>query len=444
MKKLVPILLLSLALSSCSSSGETTTDTGTGADTNLVAENYTPVKTNLVEKDTIATTLDYSGVVTANQTFNVVSTLTAEVENTYFEVGDTVNEGDLLFTVDTSNIDDQLKQLNAQVQAAEVGVEMANNQVNSISGGQYQSQVKQLESSIEAAEKQVALAEESYLLLEETYEKNKVLYENGIISKSDFENLELQYSQAKSSYESAQLQVDQLQETYDLTTNDILSESEASGELGVKQAEVSRDSAQLQLDITRKMLEDASVSAPISGIVSYKGVEKDQYVSTSSPAYTIVDMDTVLVNVKVSEKIINKITKGDTVDVYITTIQDEPFVGTVKSVSPIADQTSTYPCEIEIPNPDHTIKPGMFANTSFVLNQSNDTLIIPYEAIVSTVDEKYVYVIDGDKAKKVTIETGLTDGREIEVTSGLNVGDEVIVSGQSYITDGDTIKVVNE
>ncbi len=436
MKKFVSLLLISsLTLTSCSFFGneESTVE---------IAENYTAVKTLNTTKDTITTTLDYSGVITANQTVNVISTLTAEVNNTYFEVGDTVNEGDLLFDVDTSNIEDQIRQLNAQLGTAQVGVELASNQANNISGGSYQSQIKQLETSIESAEKQVALAKDSYELQKQGYENGKVLFDNGIISKNDFDGMELGYNQAKSTYESAVLQLEQLQNTYNLTTNDILNESQTSGQLGIRQAESSRNTVQVQLDITRKMLEDAKVTSPISGIISYKGANENEYISTSSPAYSIVDMDTVLLNVSVSEKIINKINKGDTVDVYINTVQNEAFSGTIKSVSPTADQTSTYPIEIEINNPNHLIKPGMFANTSFILNTSKNTIVIPYEAILSSIDETYVYVNDNNTAKKVVVETGLTDGKNIEITSGLQVGDEIITTGQAYLTDGDTIKVV--
>ncbi len=439
MKKWVIISLFSMtvALSSCGSTGNSDSE-------EAVAVEYTPVEVYSVESNDIQSTLEYSGVVSPAKTVNIISTITSEVENTYFEVGDTVNEGDLLFTVDSSKINDQIKQLDSQLQTAEIGVQMANNTANNITGGAYQSQLLQLESGIESTKKQLELAEQTLNMQQENYENGKVLYDSGIISKSEFEGIELAYNQAKSAYESTQLALEQQQETYDITANTIVNENKATGELSVEQAMASRDSLMVQMDITQKMLDDASVYAPMSGVISFKGVNEDEYVSSQKPAYTIVDMDTVLVSVKVSEKIINNINKGDEVEVYISTIQDEPFIGTIKTISPVADQTSTYPIEIEIQNPNHTIKPGMFTTVSFVLESENDAIVLPVEAVLSNVKEKYVYVDNNGVAEKVVVETGINNGEYVEITSGLEVGDNVITKGQSYVENGENIKVIED
>ncbi len=436
MKKLVPLFIVTMLSTSCMNNNST--------DNDAVVENYTAVETETVKKDDIKNTLEYSGVVTANQTVNVISTVTAEVTDTYYEVGDNVTEGDLLFKVDTSNINDQIKQLNSQLNAASIGVDMANNQVENISGGSYQSQLNQLETSIESTKSQVSLAKESYDIAKDNYEKSIVLYDNGIISENDFNNAELGYTQAKSSYESAKLQLEQLENSYTLTTNDILNESQTAGQLGVAQAQASMDTVKTQLDITQKMLNDASVTSPISGIVASKGVTENEFVSSQIPAYTIVDMDTVLINVQVSEKIINKISKGDEVEVLISTVSETPFIGTIKSISPIAGQTSTYPVEIEIDNPNHLIKPGMFTTVYFNLNSNNDTIVIPAGAILSNVTESYVFTVEDNIAHKVIVETGINNGEFVEITSGLKSGDQLVTTGQSYLSEGDTIKVVNE
>ncbi len=437
MKKLIPaVLSISLLATGCSSEPTETQEQ------TVSKEKFIPVNVVPVNKEEIKNTLEYSGVVSPSKTVNVISTVTAEVTDTYFEVGDTVNEGELLFKVDTSNINDQIRQLNSQLKTANVGVAMANNQANSVSGGAFQSQVDQLESTIKSTKKQVDLAYDSYTVQKESYEKGKVLFENGIISKSDFDAMELGYTQAKTSYDSAVLQLEQLENSYELTTNDILNENTATGQLGVAQAQASKESLQVQLDITNKMLNDASVTAPISGIVASKGVNVNEFVSSQIPAYTIIDMNSVLINVQVSEKIINTINKGDEVDVLINAVSNTPFKGTVKSVSPVAGQTSTYPVEIEIANPDHSIKPGMFTTAIFDLNSRNDVIVIPAGVTLSDLEETYVFIEDNGTAKKVVIETGINNGEYVEVLSGLKVNDNLIVTGQSYLKDGDDIKVV--
>lgn len=165
-------------------------------------------------------------------------------------------------------------------------------------------------------------------------------------------------------------------------------------------------------------------------------------VSAQSAPYTIVDMSKVKVNVSVSEKVINLISVGKSVDVVIPTIGEEKITGTIKTIAPSADSTNTYPVEIEIVNSDSAIKAGMFAEIHFVENQSDNAYVVPRNTILENETDKYVYVIENGKAVKKVVETGIDNGESIQIISGVNSGDKIVVSGQDYVVDGEEVKIV--
>ena len=100
----------------------------------------------------------------------------------------------------------------------------------------------------------------------------------------------------------------------------------------------------------------------------------------------------------------------------------------------------TYPVEITIDNPDHVIMAGMFAEVDVVRDEVQDSLLVPKRAVDSN---NIVYVVEGDHVRAVTVETGMSDDENIEITSGLNAGDTVVTAGAYLLSDGAKVHVVN-
>lgn len=464
----------------------------------VTQEVLTPVEVTALGLSSIKKEMAYAGQVSAAESVNVISKVTGKVLSVYYDIGDTVNAGDVLFKLDEKDIKDQLKQVEAQITQAEQGIKQAENSVNAATGGQYQSQVLQQETNIESYGKQlenalivldnaktaidnaetiVANAEiglenakKSYEVTASQFENTKVLYDAGLVAQNDFDRAKLGYEQAQSqltqaeaglrqarngytqavnassqaqiSYDTLILAQGKAMEGLELTTSTVAEDNKRQAKLAVESAKASRDILLVQKELIENTLRDTAVTSPISGVISGRGAKENEYVSSQAPAYTIVNINSVYVDVKVSEIIINNIFPGSEVEVYLAALDGGSVSGIVKTVSPAADQTGTFPVKIEIANPDNKLKPGMFAEARFIKEHSENTLILPRSAVLTDESGAYVFTEQNGYAVKTPVILGVDNGKEVEILNGLKEGDRIITKGQSYVADNEKLNVV--
>ncbi len=430
-KQILPVLLAtSLFFTSCGKTEEAP-----------VEEVYTAVKATTIAPTSIDKSITYSGKFEPVEQVSVVAKLGGTVTNTYKNVGDEVSAGETLYSVDDSDIRIAIDQANAQAQAANVAIKQAENSKNSITGAQYEQNILSLETSIKNLETQLSTAKDSLALAKTAYDNASTLYASGVVSKNEFDQAENAYNQAQASVTSLENQLTQTKQTYELTKNAVVSENTNSANIGIEQAQAQAKSAQLAVENASKNLEDVAPTSPISGIVSTKGVMAGQMVGTGSVAYTISNIDEVVATINVTENVINKLSVGDTLDVEVSTV-DGSFTGTITEINPVATQTSTYPVKIKIDNKDHVIKPGMFCQVSISTENSENAITLPRETVLRNMDQLYVYVIEDGVAKTREVTTGIDNGKDVEILSGLSVGDVVITEGQTYVTDNEKVNLI--
>lgn len=322
------------------------------------------VETSIVGTSAISSDFSYTGKAAPSKQVSVVPTVAGKVVDFNYEVGDTVGQGAVLFTVDSTDLLNNMRSLEASYKVAELGYQNA----------------------------------------KATYESNSVLYEEGIIAQTDFD-------QIKYSYESAQAQL---------------------------------ESIQVQIDTLQKNINDCAVTSPMRGVVSQRNVERGSFASQAVTAYTVMDLSVIKVEVGVSEQVVNTIHVGDTVSVTMTAVSAEPLAGKVSTIAPAADQSGTYTVKIEMDNSENAIKSGMMAEVNFTMESAEDAIVLPRNAVIEKDGETYVYIVADGKAKKVDVVPGIEAADTIEITEGLTAGDAVITKGQTYVSDGEEVKILNE
>ena len=169
-------------------------------------------------------------------------------------------------------------------------------------------------------------------------------------------------------------------------------------------------------------------------------------VSAAQPPMSIVDISEVYAEVGLPETVINSIDESQTVEVEVASIPGQKFTGTITGISP---QTSagkqTYQAKIAIPNQSGELKGGMFASVKFKTDSVSDALYLPVSSVKDSAGESYVYIVGDDgRAHKRVVTEGLANDENVEITSGLKVGDQVVVRGQDFLEDGTLIEVVND
>lgn len=371
-----------LVLASCGSSGDT-------SQVEEAAPAGVAVQVQQVSADTISAENRVSGKVTAEDEYMVMVAATAKVTAVYVEAGDIVNAGDKLCTLDMAST-------------------LASYNAASIS---YNSAIQSYNDQSAVFESQIAL-----------YEKNindlKALFEIGAASQLEIDQAELQLSSAIA------------------TRNSTLSQLEAGMQSYKSNVE--------QLSMVLENVDSwGNVIAPASGTITTLNAVESGYTSASSPVAAIDTVDQMKIEVSVSEALVPKLAVGDEVDVTISAL-DTAFVGTIRNVEKAANmQTKLYNVTVSVPAEVTGLLSGMFADVTFRTDTSADTIVVPTEAILTSGSTQYVFVVENDTAKYVEVTTGLTGNGVTEITSGLTAGAQLVTVGQSYLTDGETVRIVS-
>ena len=244
-------------------------------------------------------------------------------------------------------------------------------------------------------------------------------------ARSQLSSLELQR-------DSARVQVQQL-----ITSRD---QALAQLEAGVESA---RSNVQQMDTVLEDVDSQGNVIAPISGIlVTFNAVE-NSYISNAMPLAVINGENQMKLTASVSEALVSKLMTGDAADVYVGAL-DTNFVAVIRSVERSANaQTSLYTVTLTLPQSVTGLLSGMFADVTFHTDRVDNAVVIPSEAILTSGSTQYVYVVDDSGyAHYVEVLTGLTGSGVTQVTDGLNGGERLVTVGQSYLSDGDPVRIV--
>ncbi len=201
--------------------------------------------------------------------------------------------------------------------------------------------------------------------------------------------------------------------------------------------------AAIRLEQARRKIGDAHIKAPISGIINKKHIEVGSYLSAGNALFDIVDVSNLKLNVAANEKQMVQLKKGDKVAIQVPAFPDQTFSGAVSFIAPKADASLNFPVEIKVDNDGaQLIKAGMFATAVFQYGNEATAIIVPRSAFVGSVNNKQVYVLSGDNTARLrTVTPGNIFGESVEVISGLEEGERVIIAGQINLTDGAAVAI---
>ena len=210
------------------------------------------------------------------------------------------------------------------------------------------------------------------------------------------------------------------------------------------------DAIELSYNVTKtqveNLLENTVLRSPINGVVTARNYDAGDMYGMSAPIFTVEQIVPVKLLVGISESDYSKVKKGDSVTITADAIPDKTFYGKVEKIYPTIDPaTRTFTVEVVVSNNYRTLRPGMFARVTVNFG-SNNSVVIPDVAVVKQQGsgERFVYVLNEDGTvtyRKVVL--GRRMDAEYEVLEGLSDGAKVVTGGQIRLKDG--IKVtVNE
>ncbi|MBN1297301.1 efflux RND transporter periplasmic adaptor subunit [bacterium] len=254
-----------------------------------------------------------------------------------------------------------------------------------------------------------------------------------ILARIDYEMLKAQADQVRAASDLAK-------KTYDRLLT--LREDELVTQQQIDEANAQLIQAQAQLEQTETALKRSEVKSTISGVVAGKFVEAGEYMMPGTPIVRILNHSTIIVIAQVPETRVPDLTVGADVSVTIDALKDT-FTGSLDVVLPQSDPESrTFTVRVKTPNPDRRIMVGMAATLTIAVKKHDDVIVIPQEVVIEQVDGRYVFIRNGDQARKVKVTLGPSENKSVIITDGLKPGDELIVDGHRELVDGQPINIV--
>ena len=169
-------------------------------------------------------------------------------------------------------------------------------------------------------------------------------------------------------------------------------------------------------------------------------------VSQNIPIASVVDISRLRLVANVIEKDLRLVNVGDTATVEVDAYPGEKFNGKIARVSPVLDpSTRTAPMEVEVPNSENKLKPGMYARINLTIEDRRDILVAPKNAIIDFDSRRGVWMpVEENRAKFVEVVLGIEDADMIEIKSGLKEGDRIVTTGATAVKNNDQLLIAGQ
>ncbi|AZV57282.1 efflux RND transporter periplasmic adaptor subunit [Clostridium sp. AWRP] len=367
--------------------------------------------------DSLTTTVDYSGKLNSDKDVSISPKTPGKVKDLNVKVGSTVKAGDILFTLDSTSLQAQLQQQQASIQSAKANLDKTK------SSGVEQQIVQQQQA--------LNTAQINYNDAKNSYNRQQSLYSAGAAPKQDLDN-------ATTKLENAEASLSAAQQNLDLTRQKVGPQSVEVAQAQVNQAQAGLKSIQSQID-------DTVIKSPISGVVSAVNIHQGEITSGAQASVTIVNSSSIMAEVNVPDSMLSKIKVGQSIPVTIPSLSGKKLTGTIDTITPNADsKTQQYLIKVRISNSDARLTSGMYSKVSFPDQVKNNVMTVPNETVKIENGVPYLFAVRSNKVKKIAVTTGLSNDKVTEITSSnIEAGDKIITSGQTFLNNGDKVKVID-
>ncbi|MFL0194997.1 efflux RND transporter periplasmic adaptor subunit [Clostridium sp. WILCCON 0269] len=375
------------------------------------------VKVQKITTQNISSEVLYASKLEGMQSVTVSSKNSGKVASVNVNVGDKVAAGQTLFTLDTSELNSQLKQQEAALEASNASLSLASESTSV--------------QSVKSAEQQLSKDQITYNNALDTYNKDQKLYEAGAIAQQDLDT-------AKSTLDTASVTLKDDQDNLNL-------QKQQTGPKSVQVATAQVDQSKAAVDYVKTQINNSTVTSPISGVVSAKNVDLGSIASGTSGTVTVIDTSSLIAEITVPDKIIGELQVGQIVPVVVDALSDKAITGDIYNISPDVDsKNNSYIVKVKIDNSNGKLKPGMFAKVSITEQKKDNAVTVPNEALKVENGVKYIYTVKDKRIKRIAVETGIANDKITEITTeSVKAGTEIITEGQSLLSDGDKVNVIN-
>lgn len=410
LSKAVPIAVLGawLVIAGCDRLPEEAA-TAQPQGTSEEAEGGVAVETAIAQTGSLQEVTEYTGTTEPFRQVSLRSQAEGRLLNLTVDVGDVVRQGEVIAQLDNRLLNTEVNQAQAQLAALDA-------------------EVAQAQAEASAAEAAVEQAKVELQQLQADAQRLSALLQEGAIAQQQAEQAQTAAAAAAQTLRSAQDQVRTRQQAL----------------LAAQRRVIAQKAVVAQ---TQERKSYAQLGAPLTGVVLERVTEPGNLVQPGNEIVKLGDFSAVKVIVQVSELDLSKMRVGQPAQVSLDALPEQVFSGEITRISPAADPTSRLvPIEVKIPNPDAKIGSGLLARVQF---QPSDraTVVVPARAFQAggTENEATLFVVQGkgDAAKAVarSVQVGEKSNGKVEILSGLQPGEPLIVRSERPLKEGQGVRL---
>ncbi|RSK28720.1 efflux RND transporter periplasmic adaptor subunit [Bacillus sp. HMF5848] len=462
MKKLIVLLASSaILLSACGQKDE--------AASKVSAEETVAQKVKVTEVTAIQ--LGKETYVEAELLPSIEAVVNAELSGTvmgkFFDVGESVQKGDILIKLD--NDDAQLNYEMESLQSERASVQYNKSKAErefAITAAEKNKQEKEMglkdaeiavttqEKAIQSAELAVQQAQSGFNTVDRLYKAKLQLHESGAISKEELLQAETQRNDAQISLqlakdrleleklglEQAKRQVERAKMALQLATDDL---SKANASYDEQLLTLSSREAQVAKDRAAQSLEKIQITAPVDGLVTNIDVIVGGAISPGQQLAKIEQQNPLHIRAYVSESDLQAVQNTKKMGVYLP-ILDKKLSANVLYISRSYDKAkSGYEIKLTVPNDDYSILPGMSAQLLVDDSTAKQVMTVPVSSVITEEGKSYVFVIENNVAEKREVKVGRKTTELVEIMSGVKKGEKVAVVGTGLLEDGSKVDILD-
>jgi membrane fusion protein (multidrug efflux system) len=201
------------------------------------------------------------------------------------------------------------------------------------------------------------------------------------------------------------------------------------------------DAARANAALASASIDDRVIRAPFDGWVSLRNVSVGAIISAGTTIATVSDLSRIKLDFTIPETRLSLLREGMPIRATAAAWPDRPFNGTIATIDPVVDPNSRAArARAILPNPDRALKPGMLMTVS-VLSRQRQSLAVPELSVIGDGEDRFVFVVEERKAKRVKVQTGARQNGVVEITGGLKAGQIVVTEGVVKLTDGAPVRL---
>lgn len=376
---------------------------GTNKDTaRRVRRNMPEVRVQEVVRQDMQRHIVLSGQTVADASINLAPKYNGRITAVYADLGDHVEEGQVLMVQDLGDLDISIAQNSAAAGAAWADAREASAAYNA----------------------NIISKRNAYELAKAKYERQKYLFSIGAISQDTLDSMEQEFSASRAAYE--------------VLANQVAD----GGAAAVQSKELTAQKQEHATEALKKQREDMILRAPRAGVIVYRSAEVGALAAAGTKTFVLVDNSHINIDCSIAENDAAILQPGMAVKVTIDALGRD-FMGKIIFVSPAMEEgAKSYQVRISLEEADETVKAGLFAHTAVDIMQKPQALFVPKEAVLTRNGQQYVFVLlEEDKVEQRSVKIGLLNDESEEIIEGLNEGEKVVLTNQDKLRSGMKVKV---